>query len=68
MNFWTLIGLISRLWSAIEWVIGAITYAQYQARLSKIDENVKKAKAGKFEDRLEGGRELEEAFNRHVNK
>lgn len=68
MGFWALIGLISRLWTAIEWVIGAITYAQYQAKLRTIDANVEKAKQGKFEDRLEGGQGLEDGFNNHTRK
>lgn len=47
---------------------GEIEQAIFNAHIDSINEAVAKAKQGKLEDRLKGGSDVEDNFNRHAPK
>lgn len=65
-NFWAIIQLINTLVTAFQWLSGQIETAQLHSRMSSIKDAVDRAKQGKLEDRLEGGKELEDSWNRNA--
>jgi hypothetical protein len=65
-NIWALIQLINTLVTAFQWLSGQIETAQFHSRMNSIKDAVAKAKQGKLEDRLKGGQELEDSFNRNA--
>lgn len=51
---------------AISYVFGAISRAVFAQRLEDIHKSVTKAKTGELEERLKGGQEVEDNFNKHT--
>lgn len=65
-NLWALIQLINTLVTAFQWLSGQIETAKFHSRMEDIKNAVAKAKQGKLEDRLGGGKELEDSWNRNA--
>lgn len=65
-NIWALIQLINTLVTAFQWLSGQIETAQFHSRMNSIKDAVAKAKQGKLEDRLKGGKDVQDNFNRHA--
>lgn len=65
-NFWALIQLINTLVTAFQWLSGQIETAQFHSRMAAIKDAVDRAKQGKLEDRLKGGKDLEDTWNRNT--
>jgi len=65
-TFKAIIQLISVLITTIKWMQGTISLAQYNKRINKINTAIKKAQTGELPERLEGGKDVEDNFNRHA--
>jgi len=52
------------LW-AFKFIKGEITEAAFRSRVKKIKKAGEKAGTGNLEERLQGGRDVEDNFNRH---
>lgn len=65
-NLYAIIQLIHTLIAAFEWLSGRIETAKFHSRLESIKNAVEKSKKGNLEDRLEGGKSIEDSWNRNA--
>lgn len=65
-NIKAIIELIKMVLAAYQFIAGQISEAAYNSKIKKIKEAAVKASNGTLEDRLEGGRDVEDIFNSHA--
>lgn len=64
-SIWGWIKILRGLIQLIQFLAGQIEEAQFLDRLKKIKGATDKAQEGELDDRLDGGKEVEDGFNRH---
>lgn len=65
-TFTGIVKILEVLVIAISYVFGVISRVALEQRLDSIHKSVTKAKTGELEERLKGGKEVEDEWNRHV--
>lgn len=65
-SVWNWVKLLKAIWAAYLFIKGEIEEAQFNERIKEIKEGTDKAQTGELTDRLEGGQDVEDHFNRHV--
>jgi hypothetical protein len=65
-TFQAVIYLLKTLVEALRYISGQINAIEFNTRLNKIEKAVNRAENGPtINDRMEGGRDVEDNFNRH---
>lgn len=66
MNFALILKILAMIPAVVKFLRGAISEIEFQLAAIRIRDGVDRAKEGPLEDRLEGGKKVEDNFNRHT--